>query len=126
MRALPLRGRLAAGWRRNRRLAERGRCRSRHKRCRLRVRAPDSPRRPTAWLRRGPFVTRPAEIGSCSRSDIEAIDLFSLVPADVADPDLARAGTQREAERIPQAVRDDAPRVHVGRTEQRIVGEPEA
>src|SRR4051794_37609025 len=72
-------------------------------------------------LRPGAFVTWPSEIRHRPTRNIEAIEFLRLIPADVADPELGRARTDREPERIAKTVTDDAARVQVRRGEQRVV-----
>ena len=55
------------------------------------------------------LVAGPAEVLDRARRRVgEPVDLLPVVPADVADPDLVRAGPGREAERVAEAVGDDA------------------
>ncbi len=72
-------------------------------------------------LPRVPLEARPAEVldGRVRRA-VDRVDLLVVVPADVADPDLVRSGAEREPERIPEPVRDDAPRVRVAVPEERV------
>src|SRR5262249_51164204 len=72
-------------------------------------------------LLREALVAGPAEVLDDRVARVaDAVDLFPRVPADVTDPELARSGTRRDAERVAQAVRDDAARGRV-RGDQRVV-----
>ena len=78
-----------------------------------------------AGLPRVALVARPAEVldDRVGRVD-DPVDLLPVVPADVADPELARPGPEREAERVAQAVGDDPARVRVGAAGERVAGRP--
>src|SRR5207253_7757613 len=54
------------------------------------------------------LVARPAEVldGRVARV-ADLLDLLPRAPADVADPELRRAGPERDPERVAQPVRDD-------------------
>src|SRR5262249_59610262 len=62
--------------------------------------------------RRAALVAGPAEVGA-----LAGVDLLPRVPAHVADVDLVGDRVDREAERIPQAVR-----VHLGAVTRRAGG----
>src|SRR5262249_11561774 len=67
------------------------------------------------------LVARPAEVRHTRRRVRDSVDFLPGVPADVADPHLVRTRTDREAERVAQAVRDDPPRVGVAARRERVV-----
>ena len=73
----------------------------------------------------GPLPARPAEVvrGLPSRA-LDPVDLLVVLPADVADPDLVRAGADRDPEGVAQPGGDDAAAVRVAAREVRVSGEP--
>ena len=80
-----------------------------------------------AALPAGALVARPAEVLRHAVVDVrDPVDLLPGVPADVADPELLRAGPETEPERVAQAVGDDAAGVVVGARGERVAGQPHA
>src|SRR5947208_139167 len=74
-----------------------------------------------AGLRVGSLVAGPAEVLHRPRRAHASIDLLPGVPADVADPDLARSRPEGEAERIAHPVGDDPPRIWARGRDARVV-----
>ena len=68
------------------------------------------------------LVTGPAEVLDRRCRTRKAIDLLPGVPAHVADVDVVRAGPDREAVRVAQAVGHDPARVRVRAGRVRVVG----
>src|SRR5262249_10538651 len=60
-----------------------------------------------ARLDGGALVAGPAEVQDTGRRIRDPVDLLPVVPPDVADPDLVRSRSDRQAKRIPEAVPDD-------------------
>ena len=81
---------------------------------------------PRAFVSRMPadaFEARPAEVLDREVSGRgDAIQLFPIVPPDVADPELGGAGARRHAKGVAEAVRDDRIVGDVAAADQRVVG----
>ncbi len=78
-----------------------------------------------AGLRADALVARPAEVlGTESMGSADAVDLLPGVPPHVTDPELIRAGADREPERVAQSLGDDPPGVDV--VAERYTGCPAA
>ena len=70
------------------------------------------------------FIARPAEVlDRHPAREGQLVDLFPRYRADVADPDVVRAGPDREAEGIPEAVADHPVLVGVRAAAERVIGE---
>jgi hypothetical protein len=71
----------------------------------------------------GSLEARPAEVLDDPVGGIgDAVELLVDVPADVGHPDLVGAGPGGEAERVAQAVGDDAPGLGRVRADERVAG----
>ena len=69
------------------------------------------------------LVARPAEVLDRSRPRVrQPVDLLGVVPADVADPELVRAGPERDPERVAEAGGDDPSGERVRVSRERIAG----
>ena len=68
------------------------------------------------------LVARPAEVPGRPVRVRERVDLFPLVPPDVADPDVVGPGLDREAVRVAKAVGDDPARVRVAAAGVGVLG----
>ena len=74
-------------------------------------------------MRARPLVTRPTEVLDNAVVDIrDPVHLFVDRPADIADPQLLRSGSEREPERVAQTSGDDPALVGVVTRTQRIAG----
>src|SRR5919112_714030 len=70
-----------------------------------------------------PLVARPAEVLHVGVGGVgDPVYLLPLGPADVAEPNLFGARTDREAEGVAQPVGDDAPGVGAIAVVERVVG----